>query len=99
MVRHRRAPTLTTPTFPHLTPTPVSSAEEFLNKTLLLRKIGSQFIETIATEGKHAAVRSYDNWDKVAVRLLQLGVPPDEISRIESAFDSGEEQVNFVGLG
>ena len=50
-----------------------------MNKTLLLRKVGSQFIETIATEGKHAAKRSFDNWEKVAARLSHLGLLPESL--------------------
>jgi hypothetical protein len=62
-----------------------------LNKTLLLRKVGSQFIETIATEGKHAAKRSFDDWEKVEARLSHLGLLPEEIARVKSEFDSGKD--------
>jgi hypothetical protein len=62
-----------------------------VNKTLLLRKSGSRFIETAATEGKHPASRSYDNWEELAVRLSNLGFLPDEIATVKSEFDSGKE--------
>jgi hypothetical protein len=62
-----------------------------VNKTLLLRKVGSQFIEAIATEGKHTAKRSFDNWEKVAARLSRLGILPEAIARVKSEFDSGKD--------
>ena len=62
-----------------------------MNKALVIRKAGSQFIETIATEGHHTAARSYDNWDEVAARLSQLGLLRGEIARVKSEFDSGKD--------
>jgi hypothetical protein len=62
-----------------------------VNKTLLLRKVGSQFIEAIATEGKHTAKRSFENWEEVAARLSQFGLLPEDIARVKSEFDSGQD--------
>jgi hypothetical protein len=62
-----------------------------LNKTLQLRKVGSQFIESIATEGKHTAKRSFENWEKVEARLSNLGLLPEEIARVKAEFDSGKD--------
>jgi hypothetical protein len=62
-----------------------------MNKTLLIRKIGSQFIETAATEGKHPANRSYENWEELMIRLTNLGLLPEEIAGVKSEFESGKE--------
>lgn len=67
-----------------------------MNKTLLLRKAGSQFIETITIEGKHPATRSYDNWEDLAVRLTHLGFLPEEIVNVKSEFDSGRDYIAFL---
>ena len=64
-----------------------------MNKTLLIRKTQSHFIETAATEGKHPASRSYENWEKLAARLLNLGVSPEEIATVKSEFDAGTDSV------
>ena len=62
-----------------------------MNKTLLIRKTSSHFIETAATEGKHPAFRSYDNWEKLASRLSKLGLSPEEIATVKAEFDSGKD--------
>jgi hypothetical protein len=69
-----------------------------VNRTLILRKAGSQFIETVATEGKHAATRSYDCWEKVEARLLRLGLLPEEIANLKTRFDLGEVEVRMIEL-
>ena len=58
----------------------------------LLRKVGSQFFETIATEDQHTAKRSFDNWEKAAARLSHLGLLPEAIARVKSLSECG----NFV---
>lgn len=60
-----------------------------MSKTLLIRKTPSRFIQTAATDGKHPASRSYENWEKLAARLSKVGVSPEEIATVKSDFDSG----------
>jgi hypothetical protein len=69
-----------------------------MGKTLLLRKAGSHFVETTTTEGKHAAIRSYDRWEKVEMRLSQLGFQTEQIALVKSELDSGEDTTSFLIL-
>jgi hypothetical protein len=67
-----------------------------MNKILLLRKFENKFIETIVAEGKPAAKRSFDSWDKLAKRLSQFGLLTEEIAHIKFEFESGKDTFSFL---
>ena len=62
-------------------------------RTLTLHKTGpSQFEETIETGGYPLVVkRRFFAWENVEGRLRQIGLETEEILRLKSAFDSGED--------
>lgn len=61
-----------------------------MKKKVTLRKIGSQFIETIKSpDARLPVVRWYRDWDEVEKRLRQIRVPRAEIALLKSAFDLG----------
>jgi hypothetical protein len=66
--------------------------EIILKKQVTLRKIGSQFIETIASfDARPPAVRWYRGWDEVGKRLRQIGVATMDIALLKSDFDLGND--------
>ena len=63
-------------------------------KTLMFRKAGTQFKETVLSDALRVpAVRRYQSWAQVDARLRELGIPLEKIENLKSDFDSGKDTV------